>query len=140
MQTWRAACGALRIALVSVALPTPEPVSASGPEPTPTPPSCWSLYLIRRADGALYTGITTDVERRLDEHANSKRGSRVLRSRGPLHLVYHTTIGNRALASRAEHRVKALDRPCKETLVREQPDSQTLLAQLGLAQSPASSL
>jgi predicted GIY-YIG superfamily endonuclease len=77
------------------------------------------LYLIRRADGALYTGITTDVERRLDEHANSKRGSRVLRSRGPLHLVY---------------------RPCKETLVREQPDSQTLLAQLGLAQSPASSL
>lgn len=105
------------------------------PEPTlcaPTAPPLWSLYLIRRADGALYTGISTDVERRLHEHTNSKRGSRALRARGPLQLAYQTRIGDRALASRAEYRVKALHRRAKETLVLEQPNSQTLLAQLGL--------
>lgn len=92
----------------------------------------WFLYLVRRADGALYTGITTDVERRLNEHAHSKRGARALRARGPLELVYFTDIDGRALASRAEHRVKALDRRSKEALVRKQPDSMALLSLLGL--------
>ena len=96
----------------------------------------WSLYLVRRADGALYTGITTDVERRIDEHANSKRGARALRSRGPLDLAYHTDIGDRALASRAEYRVKSLARRDKEALVHDQPDAQALLAQLGLGNGP----
>lgn len=104
-------------------------------EPTPCAPAApplWSLYLIRRADGALYTGISTDVERRLHEHTHSKRGSRVLRARGPLQLAYHTGIGDRALASRAEYRVKALDRRSKEALVLKQPSSRALLTQLGL--------
>ena len=92
----------------------------------------WYLYLVRRADGALYTGITTDIERRVDEHLNSKRGARALRSRGPLQIAYHTGIDGRSLASRAEYRVKSLDRRAKEALVREQPDSHTLLALLGL--------
>ena len=92
----------------------------------------WYLYLVRRADGALYTGITTDVERRVDEHRNSKRGARALRSRGPLQVAYHTVIDGRSLASRAEYRVKSLGRRGKEALVREQPDSQALLALLGL--------
>ena len=104
-------------------MPAPERIATT---------SSWYLYLIRRADGALYTGITTDVERRLDEHANSKRGARALRSRGPLQLAYQAGIDGRALASRAEYRVKSLDRRGKEALVREQPDSRTLLAQLGL--------
>ena len=100
----------------------------------PSSPS-WYLYLVRRADGALYTGITTDVERRVDEHRNSKRGARALRSRGPLQIAYHTAIDGRALASRAEYRVKSLDRPAKEALVRKQPDSRALLALLGLDDS-----
>ena len=105
----------------------------SEPAPcAPAAPPLWSLYLIRRADGALYTGISTDVERRLHEHTHSKRGSRVLRARGPLQLAYQTSIGDRALASRAEYRVKTLDRRGKEALVLEQPSSQTLLRQLGL--------
>ena len=103
---------------------------------TETPAPAWYLYLVRRADGALYTGITTDVERRLDEHANGKRGARALRARGPLQLAYLTGIGDRALASRAEYRVKSLNRRGKETLVREQPDSQALLTQLGLHAGP----
>ena len=98
--------------------------------------SSWYLYLVRRADGALYTGITTDIERRVDEHRNSKRGARALRSRGPLQLAYHPAIDGRSLASRAEFRVKSLDRSAKEALVREQPDSRTLLALLGLDDLP----
>ena len=106
-------------------------------EPTaPTASQWWYLYVLRCADGALYTGISTDVERRLEEHTNSKRGARALRSRGPLQLVYSTGIGDRALASRAEYRVKSLNRLGKETLVREQPDSQALLALLGLDAPP----
>ena len=97
------------------------------------PQPSWYLYLLRRADGALYTGITTNVERRIEEHANSKRGARALRSRGPLQLVYHTSLEGRSLASRAEHRVKSLDRRRKEALVREQPDSQALLTLLNLS-------
>ena len=103
----------------------PSPKAAANASP-------WYVYLVRRSDGALYTGITTDVKRRLHEHANGKRGARALRARGPLRLAYQTSIGDRALATRAEHRIKRLDRRAKEALVRAQPDSRALLARLGL--------
>jgi putative endonuclease len=95
--------------------------------------ACWHLYLLRRADGALYTGITTDVQRRLAEHAlGGARAARSLRARGPLTVVYRAAIGSHGMALRAEHRVKALDRHAKEALVRLQPDASALLAGLGL--------
>lgn len=70
--------------------------------------SDWSLYLVRCADGSLYTGISTDVGRRLREHGNSVRGAKFLRGRGPLTLAFEYRIGDRSLASRIEHRVKRL--------------------------------
>jgi len=68
----------------------------------------YSVYLVRCADGSLYTGITTDVDRRVGEHAGSARGARYLRGRGPLKIVYQRVIGDRGLASRIEARVKRL--------------------------------
>lgn len=70
--------------------------------------SNWSLYLVRCADGSLYTGISTDVERRLREHSSGARGAKFLRGRGPLTLAFEYRIGDRSLASRIEHRVKRL--------------------------------
>ena len=77
----------------------------------------WYLYLVRCSDGSLYTGISTDVERRLAAHA-ANRGARRLRGRGPLELVYSRALGDRGIASRVEHRVKQLDHSDKERLIR----------------------
>ncbi len=77
----------------------------------------WHLYLVRCADGTLYTGISTDVQRRFDAHQNN-RGARRLRGRGPLELVFSEAVGNRGEAQRVEHRVKRLSRVQKERLIR----------------------
>jgi putative endonuclease len=76
----------------------------------------WYLYLVRCADGSLYTGISTDVERRVAAHGHD-RGARRLRGRGPLELVYSTPVGDRARAQRLEYRVKRLDRRRKLALI-----------------------
>ncbi len=77
----------------------------------------FSLYIVRCADGSLYTGISTDVARRMLEHENGKRGARYLRGRGPLKLEYAEVVGNRSAASRAEYIVKQLDRDGKKNLI-----------------------
>lgn len=77
----------------------------------------WYLYLVRCRDGSLYTGITTDVTRRIAAH-RSNRGARRLRGRGPLELVYSHPLPDRSQAQRIEHRVKKLNREAKERLVR----------------------
>lgn len=77
----------------------------------------YSLYILRCKDGSLYTGIAIDVAKRLREHEDSKRGAKYLRGRGPLQLVFEATLGDRSVATRAEHRVKQLDRPQKEALI-----------------------
>lgn len=81
----------------------------------------WYLYLVRCNDGSLYTGISTDVQRRFEDHVNN-RGARRLRGRGPLELVFSQALGDRSLASRIEHRVKRLSKADKERLVRGDTD------------------
>ncbi len=79
----------------------------------------WSVYLLRCRDGTLYTGIATDVARRLAEHRkNSGKGARYLRGRGPLRLVFQRAVGSRSLALRLEHRIKRLPKVQKERLAR----------------------
>jgi len=80
----------------------------------------WQLYIVQTAAGVLYTGITTDVARRVEQH-ESGRGARALRGKGPLALVYHCDAGDRAAASRLEYRVKQLSRQQKLRLVAQQP-------------------
>lgn len=76
----------------------------------------WSLYLVRTKDGALYTGVTVDVERRLSQHADGT-GAKALRGRGPLQLAFARRIGAHGAALRLERRVKRLDKAGKERLV-----------------------
>lgn len=88
----------------------------------------YSLYIVECADGTLYTGIATDVDRRLREHTDGPRGAKYLRRRGPLRLVFREAIGDRAAASRAEARVKRLSRADKLALVAGRIALATLLA------------
>lgn len=95
--------------------------------------SKWYVYLIRTRFGSLYTGTTTDVERRLGEHRQGgPRGSKYLRSKGPLRLVYKVALGDRALACKAEHRVKILTKRRKEEIVSARLSARALLAFLRL--------
>ena len=96
----------------------------------------WFVYLIRNDRGALYTGITTEVERRLEQH-RSGRGSKSLRGRGPLELVYRRKLGDRSLALKVEHGLKQLVKAEKEALVAAAPSRRRLLRWLDL--SPTSS-
>ncbi len=89
--------------------------------------SRWSVYLIRTGGGALYAGIAKDVERRLREH-RAGRGSRFLRGRGALEIVYRRELGERGLALRAEHGLKRCTKAEKEALVRKAPSRRKLLA------------
>ncbi len=84
----------------------------------------WFVYLLRTGSGWLYTGITTDVDRRLTEHQNGK-GARSLRGKGPLTLVYHCVAGDRSTALKWEYRIKQLSKLQKERLVQNQPSTLT---------------
>jgi putative endonuclease len=77
----------------------------------------WYLYLVRCGDGSIYTGVSTDVARRLAEHRSGK-GARYLRGRGPLLLVRKIRIGDRGDALKVERRVKGMPRARKEDLIR----------------------
>lgn len=77
---------------------------------------CWFLYLVRTADNALYTGITTDVARRFVEHQTGK-GAKALRGKGTLTLAFSAPVGERSLALKLEYRVKQLTKLQKERLV-----------------------
>ena len=76
----------------------------------------WFVYMLRCADDSLYTGITTDVSRRCDQH-NAGTASRYTRGRLPIRLVYEVTLTSRSLALKREAAVKALSRREKETLI-----------------------
>lgn len=77
----------------------------------------FSLYVLRCADGSLYTGIASDVQKRLAEHEAGPRGAKYLRGRGPFEIVYSCLVGDRAAASQMEYRVKRLSRARKLDLI-----------------------
>ena len=68
------------------------------------------LYILKCADKTLYTGITTDLKRRVFEHNNSKTGAKYTKARRPVKLVYSKKFKNRSLASKGEARIKNLSR------------------------------
>lgn len=76
----------------------------------------WHVYLLRCADGTLYCGITTDLERRVAEHARGD-GARYTRGRRPVELVYSETAEDRSAAARREYEIKQLRKAAKEALV-----------------------
>jgi len=88
----------------------------------------WFLYLIRCNEGSLYTGITTDVDRRLVEHKNdSLKGAKYLRGKSPLFLVWQAEVEDRSTALKLENRVKKLSRREKEDLINKKITIQDIL-------------
>jgi putative endonuclease len=94
--------------------------------------AAYSIYLVECGDGTFYTGIATDVARRLDEHRHSPRGAKYLRGKAPLKLVYQLEIGDRGLATRLEARVKRLPRAVKADLSRLSVAIRTLQSELSV--------
>ncbi len=82
--------------------------------------SPWRVYILRCADGTLYTGIATDTARRLSEH-NAGRGARYTRSRLPVELVYEETVPDRGSALRREHEIKRMSAAGKHDLIKGSP-------------------
>jgi len=81
--------------------------------------SDWYLYLVRCHDGSLYTGISTDVARRFAQHrGEGGAGSKYLKGRTPLALVFQKNLGSKSLALKVERKVKKLSKARKEELIR----------------------
>ena len=78
----------------------------------------YHLYILKCADGTLYTGITIDLARRVGEHNSSKLGAKYTRARRPVKLVYSKKFRNRSLASTAECRIKKVSRDKKVKLIK----------------------
>lgn len=77
----------------------------------------WFVYIVRTSRGHLYTGVASDVERRVHEHNHAARGSRILRGQRPVHLVWSRCVANRSQAQKLEFKIKALSREAKERFV-----------------------
>ena len=80
-------------------------------------PGTWFVYILRCSDGSLYTGITTDLSRRCDQH-NAGTASRYTRSRLPVSVEYQDVQATRSLALKRELAIKAMSRKAKESLIR----------------------
>jgi putative endonuclease len=75
------------------------------------------LYILRCADSTLYTGITTDLDRRVTEHNTSPLGAKYTRGRRPVALVYQRRFRTHSNAACEESRIKRLSRAEKTTLI-----------------------
>jgi putative endonuclease len=78
----------------------------------------WHMYVVECSDKTLYTGVTNDVDRRIHEHNESKRGAKYTRSRRPVKLVYHQRYDNRSQAQAAEYKFKKLSRSKKISIIK----------------------
>ena len=76
----------------------------------------WQVYIILCTDNSLYTGITSDIDRRMQQHAAS-RGAKYFRGRQPQQLAYLENGHTRSSASKREAAIKKLKRPEKEALI-----------------------
>tara|TARA_B110000046_G_scaffold147586_1_gene155280 strand:- start:167 stop:424 length:258 start_codon:yes stop_codon:yes gene_type:complete len=77
----------------------------------------WWVYIVECSDESLYAGITTDLERRMIEHNDSKKGAKYTRNRRPVDLVYSEMHPDRSTASKREYEIKKLSRAEKLKLI-----------------------
>lgn len=91
--------------------------------------SPWFVYILSCSDGTLYTGITTDLDRRVGEHNAGKNGARYTRSRRPVRLAYREAAKSRSEAARREHQIRRLPAEQKRALMAASTPPKTNLAQ-----------
>ncbi len=89
--------------------------------------SSWFVYFVTCSDGSIYSGVTTDLERRVLEHNESAKGAKYTKARRPVVLSYSEAHESRSLASKREVELKKLDRSQKLSLI-AQGTSKTLKA------------
>jgi putative endonuclease len=77
----------------------------------------WYVYILECSDGTFYTGITTDIEKRITEHNEGKSGAKYTRARRPVLLVYVIESADRSTATKEEMRIKKLSREEKFSLI-----------------------
>ncbi len=83
----------------------------------------WFVYILRCNDNSLYTGITTNLRRRLGEHNSATSTTKYTRARQPLTLVYVEAMANRSAATSREYQIKKMSREEKERLILTSQDS-----------------
>jgi len=83
----------------------------------------WFVYMIRCSDASLYTGVTTDVTRRFNEHKEGKTGAKYTRARIVLHVAYTEACASRSEAQVREAQLKKLPKKDKEILVKTQKNA-----------------
>ncbi len=78
----------------------------------------WEVYIIQTKSGQLYTGITTDLERRFQDHLEGKKGARFFRFSNPEKILYRESHPNRSKATKREIEIKKMSRPQKLKLIK----------------------
>ena len=79
----------------------------------------WYVYILKCSDNTLYTGVTVDIERRVNEHNHdNKLGAKYTRVRRPVKVVYQEELETRSLAGKREAQIKKLKRTEKESLIK----------------------
>jgi putative endonuclease len=84
----------------------------------PPNPMSWYLYVVKCQDTSLYTGITTDIPRRIKEH-NSKKGAFYTKNKVPVELVYQEAMSNQSEARKREAAIKKLTKKEKLELIND---------------------
>ncbi len=77
----------------------------------------WFVYIVECADGTLYTGVTTDIERRMDEHNSDRLGAKYTSARRPVNLRYSERCDDRSFACKREAEIKKLKRNQKWAVI-----------------------
>lgn len=76
----------------------------------------WTIYILKCGDGTYYTGVTKDLDKRIEEHRSGK-GAKYLRGRGPLKTVFNKKLDSHGSALKYEIKIKKLSRPEKTNLI-----------------------
>ena len=83
----------------------------------PNNPKKYYVYIVECADGSYYTGYTTDIQRRINEHNYSMKSAKYTRSRRPVKLIHEEEYDTLSAALKREHAIKKLKKKQKKSLV-----------------------
>ncbi|MDK9693258.1 MAG: GIY-YIG nuclease family protein [Sulfurimonas sp.] len=78
----------------------------------------WHIYMLKCSDDSIYTGITTDLLRRIGEHNHSPKGAKYTRTRRPVELIHSESYDDKSSASKREYQIKQLSKIQKLSLVK----------------------
>ncbi len=78
------------------------------------------VYIVRCKDNSLYTGITKDLEKRIDEHNNSPLWAKYTRNKRPISLIWSKEVSDRSQASKSERLIKKMTKTQKEELIKQE--------------------